>query len=250
MLDLSGKTALITGGARGLGRAIADTMQRAGAQICVLDQPAVLADADLPETWQSIPLDLTDPNAEATLRTALDTLDGLDILVANAGRVPNWRRIAALDMAEWDAVFAINVRGVALTLAAAAPHLVARQGAVVVMASINGYRAHADQALYTASKHAVLGLARAAALDLGRDGVRVNALAPGPVLTDALSDRLDYRALSGGQPASEAIAAMKADTALGRLATEADIANAACFLVSPLAAAITGVCLPIEAGLA
>lgn len=249
MIDLGGKTALITGGARGLGRAIAGTMERAGARICVLDQPSVLAQVTLPETWRTIALNLTAPDAQQVLNEALGQIGTLDILIANAGRVPDWRRIGDLDMTEWDAVFALNVRGVAMTLSAAAPYLAATRGAVVVMASINGYRAHPDQALYTASKHAVLGLTRAAALDMGRDGVRVNALAPGPILTDALRGRVEQRAKAGGSSVDAAIEAMQAETALGRLASEADIANAACFLASPLAAAITGVCLPVEAGL-
>lgn len=250
MIDLTGKTALITGGARGLGRAIATALAGAGARICVLDLPETLATAEVPTDWTVLPLDLAAPEADASLREALAGLDRLDILIANAGRVPPWRRIAALDMEEWDAVFALNVRGVALTLSAAASHLKATQGAAVLMASINGYKAHADQALYTATKHAVLGLMRAAALDMGRDGVRVNALAPGPILTEALRGRIDARAANGGPTAKQAIAALQAETALNRLATETDVANAACFLASPLAAGITGVCLPVEAGMA
>ncbi|KUF10889.1 SDR family NAD(P)-dependent oxidoreductase [Pseudoponticoccus marisrubri] len=250
MIDLTGRMALVTGGTRGLGRAIADTLAQAGAAICVLDLPEALEAAALPGDWQGIALDLTAPGAEAELAAALDRLGRLDILVANAGRVPPWRRIAALEMGEWDAVFALNVRGVALSLKCAAPYLKASQGSAVLMASINGYTAHPDQALYTATKHAVLGLARAAALDMGRDGVRVNALAPGPILTDALRGRIESRAAAGGTPAEQAITALQGQTALGRLATETDVAHAACFLASPLAAGITGVCLPVEAGLA
>ncbi|MHA7874129.1 SDR family NAD(P)-dependent oxidoreductase [Roseivivax sp.] len=251
MIDLGGKRALITGGGRGLGRAIGVALARAGARIEVLDLPDTLAAAALPEDWGAHALDLTDPGAEAALTRILDGLGGLDILVANAGRVPPWRRIAALDLAEWDAVFGLNVRGVALCLKCAAPHLArAGQGSALLMASINGYRAHPDQALYTATKYAVLGLARAAALDLGREGVRVNALAPGPILTEALEGRIAARAAAGGPSLESALSALSGETALGRLATEADVAHAAAFLSSPLAAGITGICLPVEAGLA
>lgn len=251
MIDLSGRRALVTGGARGLGRAIAEMLQDAGAAIAVVDQEAVLKTADLPLAWYQLALDLTGSDAEPALADFIARRDGLDILVANAGRVPLWRRVAALDMAEWDAVFALNVRAIAASLKAATPALKASDcGAAVLMASINGYRAHPDQTLYTSSKHAVLGLMRAAALDLGRDGVRVNALAPGPILTKALRARIAARAAAGGPPAETVIAAMQAETALGRVATENDVAKAACFLASDIASGITGVCLPVEAGLA
>lgn len=248
MIDLSGKTALITGGARGLGRAIGLAMERGGAAIHVADLPEIL-DEGLPKGWGALPVDLTRADASALMSEYMAGLGGLDILVANAGAVPPWRRIEALDFNEWDRVFALNVRGVAVSLKSAAPYLAVVKGAVVVMASLNGYRAHPDQALYTASKHAVLGLARAAALDMGRDGVRVNALAPGPILTEALQSRIETRAAQGGTPAADAIAAMQGETALGVLATEADVAHAACFLASPIAAGITGICMPVEAGL-
>lgn len=250
MIDLSGRTALVTGGARGLGRAIADMLAGAGASVVVVDLADSLDAGALPDGWQRLALDLTKAEAEATLTAFIADLPGLDILIANAGMVPPWRRIAALDLDEWDRVFALNVRGVALSLKAAAPRLAqSPYGAAVLMASINGYRAHPDQALYTATKHAVLGLMRAAALDMGRDGTRVNALAPGPILTDALRARIETRAGAGGTPADAAIAALNAETALGRIATETDVARAACFLASDLASGITGVCLPVEAGL-
>ena len=249
MIDLKGKTALVTGGGQGLGRAIAETLARAGATLLVLDLPEVLDQGAIPHDWGLLRMDLRAGDAEVALNSELEKLKQLDILVANAGVVPPWRRIEALDFEEWDHVFSVNVRGMALSLKAAAPLLKLSKGAAVLMASINGYRAHPDQALYTATKHAVLGLARSAALDLGREGVRVNALAPGPVLTDALRQRIDTRAEFGGLAADQAVAALQAETALGQLATEADVASAACFLASPLAAGITGICLPVEAGL-
>ena len=116
------------------------------------------------------------------------------------------------------------------------------------MASINGYRAHPSQALYTATKHAVVGLMRAAALDLGPE-IRVNALAPGPILTEALRGRIEARAAAGGPAFGEAVAALEAQTALGRLATEGEVARAAAFLASDAASGLTGVLLPVEAGM-
>jgi NAD(P)-dependent dehydrogenase (short-subunit alcohol dehydrogenase family) len=123
-------------------------------------------------------------------------------------------------------------------------------GAIVVMASINAFLAHPRQMLYTASKHAVLGIVRSAARDLGRWGIRVNAIAPGPIATDALLDRIRTRAQEGGMTEDKAIAALAAETALGRLATADEVAKAVLFLASDLASGVSGECLPVDAGLA
>ena len=117
------------------------------------------------------------------------------------------------------------------------------------MASINGYRAHPEQVLYTASKHAVIGVMRAAALDLGPDGIRVNALAPGAIATEALLGRVAERHAAGGPSPEAALAALSAETALRRLATEQDVAGVAHFLASDASAGMTGSVLPVEAGL-
>ena len=251
MGDLTGRRALVTGGSRGLGHAIAARLAEDGAAITVIDLPGALDDAGLPDGWQTVAMDLTAPDAEGRLAGVVAGLDRLDILIANAGTVPPWRGIADLDMAEWDRVFALNVRAVALSLKVSVERLAeSGAGAAVLMASLNGYRAHPRQTLYTASKHAVMGIARAAALDLGPRGIRVNALCPGPVLTEALQDRLAARAEAGGPDAEAAAAALRDETALGRLVTPEEVANAAAFLASDEASAMTGVCLPIEAGLA
>src|SRR5262249_39138903 len=103
---------------------------------------------------------------------------------------------------------------------------------------------------YTASKHAVLGLVRSAALDLGRRGVRVNAIAPGPIATDALLGRMRRRALETGASVEDALAAAARQTALGRIATVAEAAAAALFLASDLPSGITGQLLPVDGGIA
>jgi NAD(P)-dependent dehydrogenase (short-subunit alcohol dehydrogenase family) len=148
-------------------------------------------------------------------------------------------------------VFAVNVWGPAVMLKTFADALAASgRGAAVLMASINSYRAHGEQILYTATKHAVVGLTRAAALDLGQRGVRVNALAPGPIATEALQSRIQARHAAGGPALDEALAAFAGQTALGRMATEADVAAAALLLACDLSAGVTGTILPVECGLA
>jgi NAD(P)-dependent dehydrogenase (short-subunit alcohol dehydrogenase family) len=174
----------------------------------------------------------------------------VELVVANAGLVPPWRGVADLDLAEWDRVMRVNVWAVAATLGAFADALTAsRRGSAITMASINGYKAHPSQVLYTASKHAVIGVMRAAALNLGPRGVRVNALAPGPVATKALRERLRTRHAAGGRAEEEALAEYGAQTALGRVVTEAEVAEVALFLASDASSGMTGLVLPVEAGL-
>jgi NAD(P)-dependent dehydrogenase (short-subunit alcohol dehydrogenase family) len=247
-LTLKGRWAVITGAASGLGLVIAQRLARAGARIVAIDLPSMLA--NLPDAWQGEAIDLAGDSAEDRLADLATRLNVVDIVVANAGVVPPWRGMEALDRAEWDRVMRVNVWGVAATIGAFADALEASgHGAVVAMASINGYKAHPKQVLYTASKHAVIGVVRAAALDLGPRGIRVNALAPGPIATEALKGRVEARHQTGGPSPDEALQALASESALGRLATPGDVANAAHFLASDASGGMTGVVLPVEAGL-
>lgn len=247
-IDLTGRQAVVTGGAGGLGREIALRLEACGATITVIDLPAALATA--PGHWRQEAMDLAAPDAMAAVAALGEDLGSVDIVVANAGVVPPWRRMAELDGGEWARVSAINIWGVAATIGGLAPALGrSGRGSVIAMSSLNGHRAHPQQALYTASKHAVIGIVRAAALDLGAQGTRVNAIAPGPVTTPALLSRIDTRHAGGGPEQSAALAAMAGQTALGRIATGTDIADLTCFLASDLSAAMTGLVLPVDGGI-
>ena len=237
---LAGRIAAITGGARGLGAAIAARFRAESATVVTLD----LAGAD-------IACDVAEEAQVAAAFTEVAARHGrLDVLVANAGFVPPWRELTALDMAEWDRVFAVNVRGVALCLKHAVP-LMPLGGAVVAMGSIMSEQGAPRQALYNATKHAVLGIVRVAAQELGPRGIRVNALGPGPVATEALRGRVATRAAGGlGPSPGDALAAYDAETLLGRIATEEEVAKAALFLASDLSSAITGRLLRVDGGLA
>jgi NAD(P)-dependent dehydrogenase (short-subunit alcohol dehydrogenase family) len=243
---LTGRVALVTGGSRGLGAAIARELAGAGAAGAVID----LAEGPAPEGWTSLTADVrVESEVAQAVHDTVEHFGRLDVVVANAGVVPPWSDTDELDLDQLDEVFSINVRGVAATLKHGVAALKERGGAIVVMASLNAWRAHPSQPIYTASKHAVLGLLRTAALDAGRYGVRVNGLGPGPILTDALRERLERRAADGGLPFEQAVAAAAAGTALGRMATEDDVARAALFLASDLSSGITGALLPVDGGI-
>ena len=242
---LDGKVALVTGGAHGLGRAIVQGFADAGAQGRVFDLTP--GSEPLPKDWS---FERGDVSSEADVARAVarigETFDRLDVAVANAGLVPPWRDTEAIDLVEWDRVFEVNVRGVMATIKHAVPAM-KRGGSIIAMGSTNSWAAHPKQAAYSASKHAVLGIVRAAARDVGRLGIRVNALCPGPVATEALLDRARQRAEAGGASVEETLKRY-ADTPLGRMPTEQDVAGAALFLASDLSSGVTGHLIPVDAG--
>jgi NAD(P)-dependent dehydrogenase (short-subunit alcohol dehydrogenase family) len=241
---LADRTAAITGGSRGLGAAIGQALAREGATVFVLDLPDALA---APGAWHGDGGHACDVTDERQLQAALAAAGNeLDVVVANAGLVPPWRETEALDLEEWDRVMAVNARGVAMTLKHAVPLMKAKGGSIILMASINAAVSHPQQMLYTASKHAVLGIMRAAALDLGRHGIRVNALGPGPIATEALLERLEARASPGGARPADVLAGFAAATPLGRMATGDEVAKAAIFLASGLSSGITGRMIPVD----
>lgn len=246
--SLDGRIAFVTGGAVGLGRTIARHLNDAGAAGMVLD---VLEHCpELPDGWVSLQGDVaSESDIERVVAEIATRFGRLDIVVANAGLVPPWHDTEKLDLEEWERVFAVNVKGVAATLKHAVPLMKRQGGSIIAMGSLNSRRAHPSQCLYTASKHAVLGIVRATALDLGRYGIRVNALGPGPVATDALVERVNDRAAKGGPAAEDAFGSYAAETALGALVSEDDVARAALFLASDASSSITGQMLPVDAGL-
>jgi NAD(P)-dependent dehydrogenase (short-subunit alcohol dehydrogenase family) len=236
----------VTGGANGIGAGIVRVLAAAGASRgAVLDLEGAFGRNPPPEGWTEIPVDLRDDEstaeAFASVRARLGTID---VLVAAAGVVPLWAGVASVELDDWDEIFRVNVRGVLTSLREALP-AVPDDGAVVVIASQNAWRGNQNLPGYTASKHAVLGLVRSAALELGPRGIRVNAVAPGSVATEAYLSRLARRERENGLPVQEALDREAGTTALGRLATVDDVANGVLFLASRLASGITGHLLPI-----
>jgi|HubBroStandDraft_5_1064220.scaffolds.fasta_scaffold05687_4 NAD(P)-dependent dehydrogenase (short-subunit alcohol dehydrogenase family) len=244
---LAGRLAVVTGGASGLGAAIAARLAAAGAAGIVIDQDFP-ANGQVPAGWTSAIADVRDPAALAAAFGPAGSAP--QVVVACAGVVPPWTSVAGIDAGQWEDVFAVNVRGVMLTIREAVRRMGERGGAIVAISSLNGWKGDPHLPSYTASKHAVVGLVRSAALDVGRQGIRVNAVAPGPIATSALRARMAGRAGQSGPPVEEALRQAGSMTALGRIATEAEVADAVLFLASDMSSGITGQLLAVDAGLA
>ena len=246
---LEGRTAVVTGGANGIGAGIVRVLAEAGAAPgVVLDLPATLGSAELPGDWSAVGVDLRDDDSTAAaFRQVRDTLGTIDVLVAAAGIVPLWTGIGTLDLAEWDEVFRVNARGVVSSVRESLPAMDS-EGTIVVIASQNAWRGNPNLASYTASKHAVLGLVRSAALEFGPLGIRVNAVAPGSVATEAYLSRMRRREQELGISVEAALAGDARTTALQRLATVDEVANGVLFLASRMSSGITGHLLPVGAG--
>lgn len=246
---MNGRRVLVTGGTSGIGAAVVARLAAEGARGAVLDLREALQRATLPYGFTGFAVDVRDESSVAeAVAGALRDIDPLDAVIPCAGIVPGWTTLAELDLPEFDDVMAVNARGVAVTLKYAGPH-VRDGGAIAVVGSLNSWRGDAHLASYVAAKHAVLGLVRTAALDLGRRRIRVNAVAPGPIATEALLTRMRRRAQDGGVSVENALADAAAATATGRIATVEDVAGALLFLVCELSAGISGQLIPVDGGL-
>jgi 3-oxoacyl-[acyl-carrier protein] reductase len=240
MTDLSGRVALVTGGTRGIGLATARALVEAGATVVLTGRDEARAKEAAASVGASgLALDVTDAKAVSSLVRGVAKEHGkLDIVVANAGIMED----ALLGMIREEAVdttLSTNVAGTLHTVQAAARAMMRKKtGAIVVLASIVGEYGSAGQTVYAASKAAVANIARSAAKELGRSGIRVNAVAPGVIETDLTSGLSeDAKAENAGK------------TPLGHLGRPEEVANAIRFLVSDDAAFITGQVLGIDGGL-
>jgi NAD(P)-dependent dehydrogenase (short-subunit alcohol dehydrogenase family) len=232
MWDFTGRKAVVTGGASGIGRTVAEMLQQAGAEVHIFD--LTIGDADtVPGIFHQV--NIGDP---ASVQAAVNELaDDVTLLVNNAG-ITRDKSIAKMSDDEWSSVININLGGAFYLIRALAPRMREQgHGRIVNITSINGMRGKFGQANYSAAKAGMIGLTKTAARELGSKGVTVNAVAPGMVLTE-MAKKLPEEYL---QKALD-------ETVLKELATPEDIANAVLFLLSDAARMITGEIIKVDSG--
>ena len=244
--DFAGKVALVTGGGNGIGAATCRAFAAAGARVAVLDRAAGAAEAVAAEIARgggnatAHAVDVADRGVFTALAAAIaEAAGGIDILVNGAGTTVR-AMIADMRPEDWDRVIAVNLTGALNGIQAVLPHMRKRGGgAIVNVASIAGQRiSFGGTANYTASKAGLLGLTRHAAYELAPDGIRVNAVCPGPTATG----------FSGAIPSAETKAERARKIPLGRMCEAEDIADPILFLAGHAARMITGVALTVDGG--
>jgi len=246
MIDLSGKTALVTGGSRGIGRAIVLRLATQGANVAFTYKgnaaaagETVAAVEGLGRTAHAIQADASEPeSAEGVVKQALDAFGKIDILVNNAG-VTRDDLIMRMSPEAWREVLETNLFGAFWMIKAVTrPMLKARSGRIVNITSVSGQAGQMGQANYSSAKAGLIGLTKATARELASRGITVNAVAPGFVLTE-LTESLP----------EDLKAQLIERTPLGRFGTTEEIASAVAFLASDEASYITGQVLAVDGGL-
>ncbi len=244
--SLSGRTALVTGAARGIGRATAIALAKAGANVAINFQHSLDAAQELSDQIgalgpKSVLLqgDVADSGqVRAMIEKAETELGSISILVNNAG-ITRDGLLMRMSEEDFDAVIATSLKGAFLCSKAVARGMIkAREGSIINVSSVIALRGNAGQVNYSSAKAGLIGMTKSLARELGARGVRVNAVAPGYVMTDMTAefpDNMKQQILD--------------NTPLGRLATPEEIASVIVFLASPAAGYITGALIPVDGGL-
>jgi NAD(P)-dependent dehydrogenase (short-subunit alcohol dehydrogenase family) len=243
------KSVLVTGAAKGIGRATAQAFWTAGAKVALLDRDdAALKEAarefngDGRQVCTAIAAVAKSAEVNRAVADCVNAFGGLDVLVANAG-ISFARAIDDYTDEEWHRILGVNLDGAFYSIRAAVPHLRRARGSIVIVSSMTGIVGQPNGAAYDASKGALISMTRSLSLELAPAGVRVNCVCPAGVDTPLM------RAWAATLPDPDAVLTQQAEMhLLKRMATADEIASAILFLASPAASFITGVALPVEGG--
>ena len=244
-ISLEGQVAIVTGASRGIGRAIAEHLLHAGADVALnynetpVTEIEALA-ASLGRKVLSVQADVSKtPECERLVDETLKALGRIDILVNNAG-ITRDTLLMRMDEEAWDAVLTTNLQIVySCCKAAIRPMMKARSGAIVNVSSVSGIMGNAGQTNYSASKAGVIGFSKSLAREVASRGIRVNVVAPGFITSD-MTNVLDEKVKN----------AVLGQVPLGKFGEPADIANAVLYLVSPMSAYMTGEVIKVDGGMA
>ena len=240
--SLKGRSVLVTGGSKGIGKGIARVFAEAGAKVAIMARQLDLAQAaakDIGHAAFGIAGDVTSLSSlEAAMASVVKQNGSLDVLCANAGIFPA-ARLEEMSEAQWDEVMDTNLKGTFLTLKAAIPHLKkSDQGRVIITSSITGpVTGYPGWTHYGASKSGQLGFMRTACLELAKYGITVNAVMPGNIMTEGMAGNGEAY-----------IKSMEASVPLKRLGTPEDIGHAALYFASKEAAYVTGQTIVVDGG--
>lgn len=257
MRKLADRIALITGGGTGIGRAIALRFAAEGAKIVICGRRAQNLEETLRELAsggagaKAVVMDqAVEADCVRTIRETVEAFGRLDILVNNASAVGQVGPVASLDVEKWEETLRINLTGLMVMCREAVKVMTPRQSGCIVNVSSNvGRRGFAHRAPYVCGKWAMHGLAQTLALETAKDGIRVNTICPGPVMTDRLAGSMKAMAVARGISPDAVQREWERESPMGRFATPEECAAVALFLASDDSSGMTGQALNVTAGM-